>query len=907
MLTYYNRLCGYNVPNLRPQVFLFGSLHSKEIDIDVSGEAYVHDFDGTPYILDCMSVEYNEQSSLDERYLFDKTVTFKVKGYGGYELVADRRYIVIQTVSGEYRLVTVDYPAEMSYEFTLNENEYSTTYTFHALSNFPTLRLDANFNNAERVCAYHTTGIDKLGLNYKQSAVLDREAGKITTNADRFLNVEFLKATLTESFSDATNECVDTLTFTLPITAHKSSWHYNVEEFQMNKYCAKVGVRQSTQTLFVGFNDGLCPEYSVEDATGNAGVRTVSMRERSNLGLCSLYTYTEEVKANMRYENVSSVGNIMSYECNGNGTAIYLLKREMDGLGNPTGNYLAYSGWTGYFEEQGLTITGEFSDEAEFSNPTCISTDCKLTTTVPPLIEFYGSGTTAGYTIKSDCAWTIEDLPSGITSSVSSGTINYNVTFSSNLTSDFSGHFKITNGYYTQLVNVRVYGNQFITPTAVTTDCTSKTLTFQNIGGCRIDVTASEGLVITYSMDFSTFTATIPANETTSNKNHIISVTNLCDWQQQNIVITQTKRYEEWRQINDEYVCEQGAKYRLLTLFTGTTSSNLVQTSEKRRGSAYEGSLDCENIITRYVWNGEYQCEGNIKYRLLEGEDSWDGGLTWTPNGQFMLGESVGEDATYCGNATYTWVLSNETACEDNVTPTPPTNYKVTVYDASGNTTGYDGTETAVTRSVVTGLTMPLSAITSVVISTGMTAIDANAFSGCTALTNVVMQNSITSIGDKAFYHCSSLTGLTIPTSVITIGSNVFNGCTSLSSMTIPSSVTSVGEAMYYGCSSLQTLQLSSYINAIPESFCENCPNLTAITIPFAVQTIGNWAFNQSTRLQVFMENYMPCTLDLGASQDYNHFVLGVTISVPYNSGYRYATATGWSTWSSGIVERSTP
>ncbi|MCD7796890.1 MAG: leucine-rich repeat domain-containing protein [Clostridiales bacterium] len=53
------------------------------------------------------------------------------------------------------------------------------------------------------------------------------------------------------------------------------------------------------------------------------------------------------------------------------------------------------------------------------------------------------------------------------------------------------------------------------------------------------------------------------------------------------------------------------------------------------------------------------------------------------------------------------------------------------------------------------------------------------------AVSSAVISNGVTSIGEYAFYNCTNLTSITIPDSVISIGKNAFSNCTSLTSITI--------------------------------------------------------------------------------------------------------------------------
>ncbi len=91
--------------------------------------------------------------------------------------------------------------------------------------------------------------------------------------------------------------------------------------------------------------------------------------------------------------------------------------------------------------------------------------------------------------------------------------------------------------------------------------------------------------------------------------------------------------------------------------------------------------------------------------------------------------------------------------------------------------------------------------LTEVVIPDSVTAIDSEAFEGCTRLSDITIPNSVTSIGSKAFSGCTSLSSITIPDSITTIGSEAFSGCTSFSSVTIPDSVIEMYGKAFDNCS----------------------------------------------------------------------------------------------------------
>ncbi len=89
------------------------------------------------------------------------------------------------------------------------------------------------------------------------------------------------------------------------------------------------------------------------------------------------------------------------------------------------------------------------------------------------------------------------------------------------------------------------------------------------------------------------------------------------------------------------------------------------------------------------------------------------------------------------------------------------------------------------------------------IIPNEVTAIGADAFSGCSALTAITIPDGVTEIGKGAFYGCSSLIAVTIPDGVTEIGYSTFGNCKKLSFVSIPSSVTTIGDYAFYQCNAL--------------------------------------------------------------------------------------------------------
>lgn len=139
------------------------------------------------------------------------------------------------------------------------------------------------------------------------------------------------------------------------------------------------------------------------------------------------------------------------------------------------------------------------------------------------------------------------------------------------------------------------------------------------------------------------------------------------------------------------------------------------------------------------------------------------------------------------------------------------------------------------------------SAISKVVIDSGVTSIGTSAFMECKNLKIVNMGNSVIYIGKEAFKECENLKTVTMSNSVTTIGDWAFARCGNLTSIVIPNSITSIGEYAFSRCG-ITSVNIPSGV--ISGSAFALCKNLTTVTIGDSVTSIGEGAFASCEKLK---------------------------------------------------------
>ena len=136
------------------------------------------------------------------------------------------------------------------------------------------------------------------------------------------------------------------------------------------------------------------------------------------------------------------------------------------------------------------------------------------------------------------------------------------------------------------------------------------------------------------------------------------------------------------------------------------------------------------------------------------------------------------------------------------------------------------------------------SALETVSLPEGVTAIERGAFRNCALLTAVTLPSSLTSIGDFAFAGCASLASLSLPQDVAFIGRQAFAGCSSITQVTIPDGIKAIGEDAFLNCSALASVSLPDNMPVMAEGLFEMCGQLDNISLPEGIEYIDSHAFN---------------------------------------------------------------
>lgn len=669
MITDYNQnKCKYTYDKLKRVIYLVSEDHVKNIYC----EGYNGHIDGLtqlPLRLNGFDIRFNEETSLDERYLFQKTVTLSMHGYVDKTVFGGRFYVILESMDGTFWMVNVDFPSRVTYTFNLSNNTYQTDFTLTSYSNFPTLRLDENFEAVAPPClGFNTFGVESLKLIERDYADLDTGDMSVTTYGTTFKDVEFMGDSCSFQSQFDGFKCTDTLSFNIPFDAYKSSWQYNLLEFTQNRYAAIIKPKSSENTIFAGFHFGLEPNYTIQtsDNSGESDVITINMVEMSDNGMTAALRWSDEQTTETRWIWVRKVGEIICWECVDKGKARYLVQREVLANGLSTGRYKVLDGYEDEYSM--LNVVGTFDETQLFDNNACGGGSCNMETDIPLNISFDSTGCSS-YTFSSECDWNVRNLNANwLTVSPMSGTggNSYTIQVCNSTTDVDSTWFTIETDGGVRTVNVSVNDSSaFLRPSYVNIDCLAQTVNFAYSPSCPITIIGHDDRT-TYQIANGRLVIQVPRNSTTSTTTYNYTARD-CNGVTQTVHIYQDKTYERWVNTGN-YLCESGNSYQEQARYTGTTQATTnTLTGERRAGELIEsGDTRCSDFITKWEYNSAYTiCIDGDEWSVEEEYISYDNGSTWNLTGNIRPLELTQSGSTICEETpTYEWRLTDKWVCD---------------------------------------------------------------------------------------------------------------------------------------------------------------------------------------------------------------------------------------------------
>ena len=139
-------------------------------------------------------------------------------------------------------------------------------------------------------------------------------------------------------------------------------------------------------------------------------------------------------------------------------------------------------------------------------------------------------------------------------------------------------------------------------------------------------------------------------------------------------------------------------------------------------------------------------------------------------------------------------------------------------------------------------------------IPSNVKSVESSAFARNSTLKSVDIPEGVTSLGGSAFQEVYQLESVELPDSLTEVGDFVFYGCSGLKKISFGEGLSSTGYQMFEECSSLEALSADDFggITRIEAMTFTNCNSLSEVTLPDAVDDIGNASFANCFSLSSF-------------------------------------------------------
>ena len=657
--------CLYRIDKLDDVVYLIPEQALRNIKID-NGEAYIENIQYQPLVFNCYGISLEDTESLDERYEFSHTLKFSINGYVNHNDFNGNYYAIVKSMDNEYWLVNPKFPCKVTYTYTLGYNDSHTDFTLSTISNHPTLRI-RNMNQVRPYpCSGYTLdGFDQLLLNEKDYSARYGNYVRYTNSGFSEVRYDKKSATFTEEF-DGTNVS-HTIQFNIKFDDYKDSWHYNLLEFTDNLYSAVIKT-SGKEYVLCGFGFGLQPSYTV---TSNGEVSTpdhiqIVLKDSHNNGDLITFITGGTISPITGQTTFQFTTDYDGWECVGDGVAKYLLQKEYDAFGNPTGRYKCLQGYEEQFSY--LNLAGTFDEVETFDQPLCKTQQCNLYTSLLSPLNVYAMQC-SNFTIKADSDWTLVNTASFLQFSPTSGEagVEYTVNMCNSRAIDaasISSAFTIQYCDTATTYNVNIFprsacfyngdertitsdGQYVIFPT----QCCTKEAT-EYSGDTLTDIQLMETYIKIY----------VPQNTSETPRTFVVTVT-LCNGDIADLIIHQGNGFYRW--VTEGTTCVGTQKCDVQRMYSGTTSGDINTRTEVLRTANCVESTDCSGSEKRWVVTEETVCYNGRKYVVEAEQVKPTADSPWIYTGNKRRGSETQDSPAECAEVVYEyrWVTATTTTC----------------------------------------------------------------------------------------------------------------------------------------------------------------------------------------------------------------------------------------------------
>lgn len=274
-------ICNYNYNEL---LYVCESQSSSgynvTLDSPLASQSYTCDTHGTCTAISQSNISLTDESSLDNSYTYNRTLSFTVNGL----YTSNSYYYSVIDAQGHNLIVNWEQPATVAYVQVIDSSGIRTNVTATTNSNTPLLyESSPTYTPLDSNCSYNYNTPHTLYLIPFTMVSVQRQWGEIQFNKEDIAYTTTSSSIAVESTFDGS------FTTTLTISSLTSKEFDILSQSEDNRYVALITMNDGTYYA-IGCDNGLHITYSTDNVT-----RTITMMERSNLeGIVPIDRITDE-------------------------------------------------------------------------------------------------------------------------------------------------------------------------------------------------------------------------------------------------------------------------------------------------------------------------------------------------------------------------------------------------------------------------------------------------------------------------------------------------------------------------------------------------------------------------------------------------------------------------------------
>lgn len=358
--------------------------------------------------LGAMSVTIGSESSLSNRYTYEKSMTVRLRGRRIPHLEGKR--LIVEADNGALYLMGDEFDPAVTWRHTVSADGDFTEWTISYSANLNMVVCDIKHASRYSDCAYMAVTPLKVTMYPKDSALVMLPQSTILSDSRIDLD-----GTVTMTEDGGSDGITQTVTVEMPLSPDRLADATDSQQFLLYRHYVTVG--DGADVYVCGMEHGMDVRTDIQ-SDGEGGTITLTMSDSALEP--APYVSGVEVHSGegLFYDYVLYAHDgTPGYVCGGNGTGVGILQRGYLQSGLATEKYRVKNGYQDYFPH--LEVTGVFYGTVQFEVPDCAARNT-VQASLPASWTFPHASSSVTGEVTAASAWTAS-VPSGYTMTPSSG------------------------------------------------------------------------------------------------------------------------------------------------------------------------------------------------------------------------------------------------------------------------------------------------------------------------------------------------------------------------------------------------------------------------------------------------------------------------------------------------------